>query len=83
MTKLAHVIKDCSPISRGRYGVKTLCFPILRNVSVHAGAGANRIAVAVNVVDPADWGPEFVLAKAADRIPGLFPRVRVAPFVRD
>ena len=48
----------------------------------HYWAGAEQIAIAVNVVDPGDRGPEFVLARPGRRKGGLLARVGMVPFVR-
>jgi hypothetical protein len=52
-------------------------------VGLHADAGADEIAVAEDVVDAADGGPEFLVAQPRRGISRLFARIRSIPFVGD
>src|SRR6266702_4220228 len=48
-------------------------------IGFHPDARADRIAVAINVVDAADGGPELVLFEPGRREGGLFPGVGMVP----
>lgn len=46
-------------------------------------AGADEVAVAVDVVDTADWGPVFVGLDPRERVGGLFASVGVWPRIAE
>ncbi len=48
-------------------------------VFIHRRAGANEVAIPVDVVDASDRRPELVLARPGAGIGGLFPGVRAIP----
>lgn len=52
-----------------------------RAVCFDAVAGADEVAIAVDIVDASDRGPELVLAQVGQRVSGLFARVGVVPCV--
>ena len=64
-----------------RDGVDLGKVPVL-GVLLHTHARANQVAVAVDVVDAADGGPEFEFAQARYRERRLFARIRPVPIVR-
>src|SRR4051794_27472330 len=53
------------------------------NVSVHARARTDRVAVAVNVVNPSNRRPEFVVAQILGRVGGPLPSIRSLPLIAD
>jgi hypothetical protein len=53
----------------------------LRCIDFHPVTSADRVAVAIDVVDAADRRPEFVFLKPRRRERGLFARVRTGPVV--
>src|SRR5882724_2327526 len=49
--------------------------------SFHADARADEVAIAIDVVDAADRGPEFVVVEPFGGETGLFARIRTVPVI--
>src|SRR5262245_11159617 len=52
-------------------------------VSIHARARADRITVAINIVDAPDRRPELMFAQPGRGVTGLVARIGAFPFVGD